>query len=128
VRIYTNRRSCLTGLALLLAAQLASAQQLSFTPFHANGTYDIGERVGWTVAPPPDATGPIDNYTCVIRKNNLDTIKTGTLDLAQGAATIETTVGEPAMLYVEVNPGAIHLGAAVAPSQLKPSIQSGQLP
>jgi cephalosporin-C deacetylase-like acetyl esterase len=119
--MYMNRRSCLAGLALLFAGHVAGAQQLSFTPFHVNGIYDAGERAGWTVALPPDAAGPIGNYTYVIRKNNLDTIKSGTLDFSQGAATIEITVSEAAMLYVEVNPGAIHLGAAVAPSQLKPS-------
>jgi cephalosporin-C deacetylase len=121
VRMHVNRRSCLAGLALLLTGQLANAQQLSFTPFHVSGIYDPGERAGWTVTLPPDAAAPTGNYTYVIRKNNLDTIKTGSLDLSQGGATIETTLAEPAMIYVEVNPGAIHLGAAVAPSQLKPS-------
>ena len=119
--MHVNRCSSLAGLALLVAAQLANAQQLSFTPFHVSGIYDSGERAGWTVTLPADTAAPPGNYTYAIRKNNLDTIKTGSLDLSQDAATIETTLNEPAMLYVEVNPGAIHLGAAVAPSRLKPS-------
>jgi hypothetical protein len=67
--------------------------------------YDVGERAGWTVTLPPDAAAATGNYTYVIRKNNVDTIKTGALDLTHGAGTIETTLGESAMLYVEVNPG-----------------------
>ena len=30
-------------------------QQLVFTPYHASGIYDVGETVGWTVTPGPDA-------------------------------------------------------------------------
>ena len=30
-------------------------QQLAFTPYHASGIYDVGETVGWTVTPGPDA-------------------------------------------------------------------------
>jgi cephalosporin-C deacetylase-like acetyl esterase len=107
------------GLALLLAAPLAPAQQLSFAPFRAGGIYDLGERTGWKVTAASAGT-----VTYTIKKNNLDTIKTGALDFSSGAATIETTLNEPAMLYVEVHGEgpAIHLGAAVAPTQLKPSV------
>lgn len=115
------RQFFFAGFALLAAASLAFAQQLSFTPFHASGIYDLGERAGWTLTLPPDAAA---RYTYTVRKNNLDTIKTGALDFSQGAATIEVTLGEPAMLYLDVRPAeggdstAIHLGAAIAPKQL----------
>ncbi len=111
------------ALALVCAfAAAAPAQQLSFTPFHANGIYDVGEKAGWTVttgAPAPAAS----KYTYVIKKNNADVLQTGTLDLSSGTATIEATLNEPAMLYVEVatNP-VIHLGAAIAPQKLQPSV------
>ena len=112
----TVRFRLCAGLALLLAAPLAHGQKLSFTPFSKSGIYELGERAGWTV------TGPAEKYTYTIKKNGLDTIRTGTLDLSSGSATIETTLNEPAMLYVEVNPGAIHLGAAIAPTTLQPSV------
>ncbi len=54
------------------------------------------------------------NY--VIRKNNLDTIKSGALEFSQDDATIEASLAEPAMLYVEVtgpNATRLHLGAGV---------------
>jgi cephalosporin-C deacetylase len=106
----------------MLAASLAHAQQLSFTPFHKNGIYALGERAGWTVTPPQGeaATG---KYTYTIKKNNSETIAKDTLDFLSGVATIEITLREPAMLYVEVdgNGPPIDLGAAVAPSELKPS-------
>jgi cephalosporin-C deacetylase len=109
--------------ALLLAAPLVCAQQLSFAPFHPNGIYQIGERAGWTVTLPQGTAAPADKYTYVIKKNNAEVIKTGTLDLSSGSATIEATLDEPAMLYVEVDTKpAIHLGAAIAPWKLQPSV------
>ena len=111
------------ALALFCAfAAAAPAQQLSFTPFHKNGIYDTGEKAGWTVtqsAPAPAAS----KYTFVIKKNNADVLQTGTLDLSSGTATIEATLNEPAMLYVEVAADpVIHLGAAIAPQRLQPSV------
>jgi hypothetical protein len=110
----------------LLAAHIAHAQLLSFTPFHQSGIYDLGEKVGWTVTVPQGAPAPTGAYTYTVKKNNFDAIKTGSLDLSSGSATIETTLAEPAMVYVDVsNPSisgpAIHLGAAVAPTKLQPS-------
>jgi cephalosporin-C deacetylase-like acetyl esterase len=110
------------GFLLFLAATLTPAEQWTFTPFHKDGIYGIGERAGWTVTLPQGAAAT-GKYSYIIKTNNLATIKTGALDLSSGSATIETTLGEPAMLYVEVNGNgpAVHLGAAVAPSELKPS-------
>jgi len=122
-------------LALVCALAFAArAQEPVFTPFHANGIYQLGETAGWNVALPPGATPSAGAYTYIIRKNNFDIIAAGALDLSSGAATIETALGEPAMLYVEVTarvaPGAppakppapIHLGAAVSPWLLQPSV------
>ena len=108
------------GLAFVLAAQLGDAQQLTFTPIDKNGIYERGEKAGWTVTPSQGAAAPSGTYTYVIKKNNFDPIKTGTLDLSSGSATIETTLSEPAMLYVEV--GGTHLGAAIAPWELRPAV------
>src|SRR5207244_2228507 len=78
-------------------------------------------------------------YAYAVRKNNFgDPIKTGTLDLANGPATIEVTLDEPAMLYVQITPptgatgapparggrgvrGGLALGAAVAPTRIRPA-------
>src|SRR5229473_5042772 len=80
---------------------VAQAQQLSFTPFHKSGIYELGEKAGWTVTLAQDAGVPVSKCTYAIKKNNLDVIQEGTLDLSAGAATIETILNEPAMLYVE---------------------------
>jgi cephalosporin-C deacetylase-like acetyl esterase len=114
------------GVALLVLASAAQAQQLQFAPFHSTGIYKLGDKAGWTVSLPKGAA--IAKYNYEIKENNFDTIKVGTLDLSSGSATIETTLQEPAMLYVTVNAegapaaSAVHLGAAVAPTQLKPSV------
>jgi cephalosporin-C deacetylase-like acetyl esterase len=117
------------GLAVLaasLAAVVVGAQPLTLTPFNQAGLYGLGERVGWTVTLPEGAVAPAGGYIYTIRKNNLAVIKSGRLDLAAGRATIETALDEPAMLYVEVSPRAgptrAVAGAAVAPTQLQPSV------
>jgi cephalosporin-C deacetylase len=113
---------------LLFAAHVCSAQQPTFTPYKASGIYGLGEKVGWTVELPPGAPRSAV-YTYAVRKNNQDVIKTGTLDFTNGRASIETTLNEPAMVYVQVTtpggsgPGVdVALGAAVAPERLQPSV------
>ena len=115
-------------LALILFAFRAEAQQLNFVPFNSSGIYRLGEKAGWTVSPAQGVAAPATKYTYEIKKNNLDTIKSGTLCFASGSATIEATLEEPAMLYVTVSAegappaSAVHLGAAIAPTQLRPSV------
>ena len=121
-------------MALFLAALPAIAEDLVCTPFHANGIYGLGEKAGWTVARPKGATATSTQYNYVIRKNNAETIATGFLDLSSGSTTVTTAVDEPAMIYVEIaastppadpaaaKAAAIHLGAAVVPWRLQPSV------
>ncbi len=126
-------------LGRLLAPPPCSAQQLTATPFNPNGIYGVGEKVGWTVALPSGVPAPMGNYTYTVKKNNLEAIKSGELDLSSGTATIETVVDEPAMVFVQVMPPAasaadsptggrraagMALGAAVAPTKLQPSATS----
>src|SRR5512132_581397 len=82
-----------------LSAQRAPiVQQLTFTPYHASGIYDVGETVGWTVTPGP-AT-PTYAYKWTIRRNNAVVLKEGKLDLTSGKDTIEIKGDQPEMLYV----------------------------
>jgi hypothetical protein len=45
-RVHISLQVLLTGLALALGTLAARAQQLIFTPFHANGIYALGELAG----------------------------------------------------------------------------------
>ncbi len=90
-------------LASFATAAVADESKLVFTPFHADGIYAIGEKIGWTVALAPDVVLPKGRFTYTIRSNDLDLVKTGSFDLSSGTATIETTFGRAAMLYVEVD-------------------------
>jgi cephalosporin-C deacetylase-like acetyl esterase len=102
----------------LLAASLALAQrapipeQLTFTPYHAGGLYDVGEAVGWTVTPGP--VDPTYQYKWTIRRNNAVVLKEGKLDLSSGKNKIEITGDQPEMLYVAVEPYADLAGEAAA--------------
>jgi hypothetical protein len=104
--------------ALLLAAMSADAQrapvqqQLTFTPDHAGGIYNVGETVGWTVTPGPAA--PTYLYKWIIRRNNAVVLKEGNLDLSLGKDRIEIAGDQPEMIYVAVEPYASLAPAAVS--------------
>ena len=128
-------RVCLLAalVATTLSAQPAPIlQHLVFTPYRPSGIYDIGDTVGWTVAP---ATSPPPYaFKWTIRRNNAVVLKEGTLDLSTGKATIEVIADEPSMIYVAVeaygdasrfiggntgrNTGFYAVGAAVAPRKI----------
>jgi cephalosporin-C deacetylase-like acetyl esterase len=75
-------------------------QQLAFAPYHANGIYDVGETVGWTVT--PGVTAPAYAFKWTIRRNNAVVLKEGALDLSTGKDTIEIAADQPGMIYVAV--------------------------
>jgi cephalosporin-C deacetylase-like acetyl esterase len=135
------RRSSRVAAAILLAASYAAAQrggpipqQLTFTPYRASGIYIVGETVGWTVTPGPDA--PVYSYKWTIRRNNAVVLKEGKLDLSSGTDKIEIAGEEPEMIYVAIDPvasdepatfvggntgrnnGRYAVGAAVAPTRI----------
>ena len=134
--ITSNRWSLLlAGLLVPLFCRPLSAQQdLTFIPFHANGIYQPGEKLGWTVTRSNGAAGPT-RFAYDITKNELEVLRSETLDLSSGTATIEAVLDEPCMVFVELRPeGAspapggpqrrpyASLGAAVAPIRLQPSV------
>lgn len=130
--------------ALLAAAALSSAQhapieqQLTFTPDHASGIYELGQTVGWTITPGPET--PTYAYKWTIRRNNTMVLKEGNLDLSSGKGRIEIIGDQPEMVYVAIEPyanlvsgpapktyvggntgrnnGLYALGAAVAPEHI----------
>jgi len=70
-------RRQLAGLLLTLFCAPASAQQiLTFEPFHADGIYQPGERVGWTITRPAGAAGP-SRFIYDVKKNGFDVLKSG---------------------------------------------------
>ena len=98
------------AVALLLAGAfaraqpVASPQQLTFTPYHTNGIYDVGEIVGWTVTSGP--VSPSYAYKWTIRRNNAVVLKEGKLDFSSGKDKIEIIADAPAMIYVAIEPYA----------------------
>lgn len=93
----------LSVLPPVTAAAAADAPKLVFTPFHGDGIYALGEKVGWRVTAAPGTVPPKGRFGYTIRSNNLDVVKTGSFDLSSGTATIETRFEQPAMLYVTVD-------------------------
>jgi cephalosporin-C deacetylase-like acetyl esterase len=104
------RRFPRIALAILLATAYSAAQrapirqELAFTPYHASGIYDVGEKVGWTVRPGPDAV--TYSYRWTASRNNAVVLKEGRLDLSSGADKIEIAGEEPEMIYVAIEPVA----------------------
>jgi cephalosporin-C deacetylase len=117
-----QQRAAVPALVLLFLAlaplRTGWAQSLTLTPFKPSGIYGLGEKAGWNVSAPTDAS-----YSYTVKKNNLEVIKSGTLAAGQ-ASSIEVTLDEPAMLYVEITsskpdaPPQV-VGAAIAPGQMQ---------
>ncbi|HEY5808516.1 MAG TPA: acetylxylan esterase, partial [Povalibacter sp.] len=110
---------------LLIATSAFGAEGPVLTPLKPGGVYALGERAGWTVSVPAGAKLS-GEYSYKLKKNNFDVIKSGRLKLSQ-RSTIEISLNEPAMLYLEVTgpeKGAkpVAYGAAIAPTQLRPVV------
>jgi cephalosporin-C deacetylase len=116
-------------------ATRVGAQAPTFTPDRPTGIYAVGERIGWTVTV-PGGNRARGVYTYTIRRDGGEVLSTGTLDLARGRARIETSLGQPGMVLVEVRPsvpdttfgarstggpGRVLLGAAVEPTAIRPA-------
>ena len=123
-------------LASAFAWVSAEAQQLTFTPYHANGIYAVGERVGWNVAVAPGQSAAPGRFRYTVKRDGKTVVGTGTFDPASSGAKIETSLRQPGMILVEVRPpapdsifrgasksevGRVLLGAAVAPTHIKPA-------
>jgi cephalosporin-C deacetylase len=109
-----------------LLSKPGQSQSPTVAPFNKTGIYDLGEKAGWTLKMPDGATSPAGKYTYTIKKNNAVAIQSGEVDLSSRAATIEVSVNEPAMLYMELTPPSgkpMVFGAAVAPTKLKPAVE-----
>jgi len=57
------------------AVRAPMPEQLAFRPYHANGIYEIGDTVGWTVTAGP--VMPTYSYKWTIRRNNSVVLKEG---------------------------------------------------
>ncbi|MGH7617253.1 MAG: acetylxylan esterase, partial [Gemmatimonadaceae bacterium] len=123
--------------AVLFVAPVAPlrAQTLVATPYEKTGIYAAGKTVGWTISVATGEHASTGNYTYVVKQNGGPTIGSGTLDLANGPAKIETSLREPGMVRVEIRPpagtkqfgnvhtggdGVVVLGAAVDPTRIQP--------
>jgi cephalosporin-C deacetylase-like acetyl esterase len=120
IRIQASVLLTLLSAGLTCVAQRTPIeQQLTFTPYHVSGIYELGQTVGWTVTPGPVA--PTYRYKWTIRRNNAMVLKEGKLDLASGDlasgdlasgdlassnAKIEIVGDQPEMIYVAIEPYA----------------------
>ncbi len=109
--------------ASLLAQRPPVPQQLLFTPYQASGIYDVGQTVGWTVTPGPAA--PTYAYKWTLRRNNAVVLKEGTLDLANGKATIEVVGDQPGMIYLAVEAVRDLTAGGAAPAADPPHFVGG---
>src|SRR6188768_1325306 len=114
-----SAQSGIRFLVLFACAFLATgswAADFTLSPLKAGGIYKLGERAGWIVEP---AGAPVGGYTYALRKNNLEVLKSGTLDLST-TSTIDVQLNEPATLFLEIKGASAEVkpivaGAAIAP-------------
>src|SRR3954451_10802318 len=112
---------------IVVSSGLAASEPLQVTPDHADGVYQVGQAVHWRVEWKGDSPAPASiNFT--LKRGGLTNVGSGSLELAQGQATIDATLDQPGTLLAEVkaksSDGKDHraLGGAVAGAdQIKPS-------
>ena len=100
-----------------------AAPDLVATPFRDTGIYALGERAGWSFRLPDGA--PLGEYRYSLKRDNAVELQSGTLAFDSGQATVETRLGDPAMLMLRVTPPegkAMTFGAAVEPTKLRPVV------
>jgi len=100
-----------------------SAQTVTITPSRSDAIYRLGEPVRWQVAVTNAASFKNPSYT--IKSGDLTTVASGGLTLANGAATLESSLSQPGWILLEVDgtdaTGATlktYGGAFVAPEQI----------
>ncbi len=98
--------SLLLWIAALAVGSRCAAQSITLTPLKVSSVYSPGEKAGWNVTRADGASAPSGAYGYTIKKNNHEVLQSGSLDLSSGKGTIEVTLNEPAMLYLEVVPPA----------------------
>lgn len=105
------------------AVQVFAAPVITLTPDKADGVYQTGEKVSWTVKVTGDEAAPVREAVYVLNKGGATEIGKGTLKFDRGVATLEATLNEPGTILAEVTlPGQKSVrglgGAAVAPEKI----------
>lgn len=141
-----RRRAWLIPLSALILS-VSWAQPVTLTPLNSTGIYQVGETVGWEVAPAEGQTLTTVTYT--LKKNGLSVYRTGEQNLSGGKTKLTTSLAEPGAVFLEIqvppplavtadpaspsaandNAGArggrnrnrVQAGAMVAPEKLTPS-------
>src|SRR5262249_12479959 len=121
-------RSCyiLTFLCVTLASgSWCRAQQMVVAPDRANGVYQVGDTVHWTVEWKGDMETPPAHYT--LKSGGWKEVEQGELSFHNKVALLETKFHAPGALLVEVKwqgAGIAHRtvgGAVAAPERIKPA-------
>lgn len=127
--------------ALLLAGSSAArAQEIVASPTNTTGVYAVGQTAEWKVEVKGGAdkgAAGVSKLAYVVKKNGLTLLKQGTIDLADGAGTVQASLDEPGALLVEFKttgpdgkpiggPKAPRglAGAVFAPEKIQPTVPS----
>jgi cephalosporin-C deacetylase-like acetyl esterase len=108
-------------LNLISAKLTVCAQPPEVIPYQADGIYERGETVGWTIT----RGSAEDELHYVLKQNNFTVLAEGPLKFHDSEATVEARLDKPAMLYLEVKAKGADkpldvAGAAFEPDEFKP--------
>lgn len=112
-------------IALAGPSALTAAAAVTVTPDHANGIYQIGESIQWTVAWHGPNPAPRARYT--LKSGGLTLVREGELCFADGPATLTASLAEPNTLLVEIawpegdQVARARGGAVAAPERIAPA-------
>ena len=97
------RAKFLVLLCVLIASQLARAQQMVVSADKPDGVYDVGDTVRWTFEWQGDSDAPAARY--VLKRDGLTEVGKGDLRFDGKRATLDTKFDEPGAMLVEVQWG-----------------------
>jgi cephalosporin-C deacetylase len=113
--------------AALLAGATCLAQEIVITPQKTNGVYEVGEKIRWRVEAKREAATNVTSVRYVLKKGGWTVTRQGKLELANGAASLETSLDEPGTILAEFEADVAakkikaQAGAAIAPDKIRPS-------
>ena len=108
---------CLPVLASLTAATLCHAQPMVVAPDKADGVYQVGDTVRWTVEWEGGTNPPAARY--LLKSGGLTKVGQGDLTFSNDIATLESKFDRPDTTCSRWIGSPIAFGAVMAPRRIK---------
>src|SRR5450432_1281201 len=84
---------------VLLLASAVHSQQLVITTDHADGVYDLGQAIHWTIESKGESAPSSIDYT--LKRGQLTDAGSGSITLTNGSGTLDARIDQPGTILAE---------------------------